>query len=114
MVRIFKILPAADWDRAVAEGIYRGSPVDLADGFVHFSDEAQVEETAARHFAGQDGLVLAAFDPQAFGPALKWEPSRGGVLFPHLYLALDPRLAIWAKPLAWDGKRHVFPGKWRA
>ena len=107
---IFKIVPAAMWQAAVAAGVFKGAPVDLADGFIHFSSAVQVRETAAKHFAGQADLLIAAFDSTAFGTAMKWEPSRGGDLFPHLYGDLDPGSALWVKelPLGTDGA-HVFP-----
>jgi uncharacterized protein (DUF952 family) len=110
MTLIFKILPDALWRAAEREGIFRGAPVDLADGYIHFSTAAQVRETAARHFAGQTDLLLAAFDSDAFGTALKWEPSRGGALFPHLYGTLSPSQATWVRPLplGQDGT-HQFP-----
>lgn len=100
MSLVYKILDAAEWDAAVARGRFEGSPVDLADGFIHFSTAAQAQETARRHFAGRQGLVLAAFDAAALGDALRWEPSRGGDLFPHLYAALDPALALSVTPLS--------------
>lgn len=107
---IYKIVPAPMWQEAVDRGRFDGAPVDLADGFIHFSTGTQVRETAAKHFAGQDGLLLVALDGDALGEALRYEVSRGGALFPHLYAPLDPRLALWAKPLPLgaDG-RHVFP-----
>ena len=102
---IYKISPRALWREAERLGEFRGAPVDLADGFVHFSTAAQVVETAARHFAGQDDLVLAAIDAQALGEALRWEPSRGGELFPHLYgrLAAAQVLGVADAPLGPDG-----------
>ncbi len=105
---IYKIMTRHEWSAAIAAGSFTGSTVDVKDGFIHFSDASQVMETAARHFAGQDGLVLIAFDAEALAP-LKWEVSRGGALFPHLYGPLDPALALWVKPLPWDGASHVFP-----
>lgn len=107
---IYKITSRAAWTAAEAAGRFTGAPVDLADGFIHFSTADQVRETAARHFAGQDGLVLVAVDAAALGAALAWEPSRGGALFPHLYGALAMEAVRWVKPLALgaDG-RHVFP-----
>ena len=107
---IYKISPRALWREAERLGEFRGAPVDLADGFVHFSTAVQVVETAARHFAGQDDLVLAAIDAQALGEALRWEPSRGGDLFPHLYAALPLSAVKWTKdlPLGADG-RHRLP-----
>ena len=89
MSTIYKILPASLWHEAERHGIFRGSPVDLQDGFIHFSTAAQVEETAAKHFAGERDLVLVPSMPVSLGDRLKWEPSRGGALFPHLYGELD-------------------------
>ena len=91
-------------------GTFRGSAVDLRDGFIHFSSAAQVAETAAKHFAGQHDLVLLSVDAARLGAALKWEPSRGGALFPHLYGDLDPAAVtkVDALPLGPDG-RHKFP-----
>ena len=82
---IFKILRAAEHAEFVRRGQTAGAPVDLADGFIHFSTAEQVEETATKHFSGEDGLKLLAVDTEGLGEALKWEPSRGGALFPHLY-----------------------------
>ena len=111
MATIYKICPAALWQEAIAAGIFRGLPIDLADGFIHFSTADRVRETAAKYFSGEAGLVLAAFDDAALHPPVRYEPSRGGALFPHLYGPLDPKLALWvsALPLGADG-RHVFPG----
>jgi uncharacterized protein (DUF952 family) len=105
MSLIYKILPRADWDEAVACGQFGGSPVDIEDGYIHFSTAAQAQETAARHFRGQAGLVVVAVEAEALGSALRWEPSRGGQLFPHLYAPLDPALALGvaAAPLGADG-----------
>ena len=100
MSRIYKILARAEWDTAVARGFFEGSPVDLKDGFIHFSTAGQWRETLRRHFAGQSGLVLVAFDADALGPELRWEPSRGGELFPHLYAPLPTRLALSVEPIA--------------
>ncbi len=90
--------------------MFRGAPVDLADGFIHFSTAAQVAETAARHFAGGRDLVLVSVDGDRLGPALKWEKSRGGALFPHLYapLALSAVIRTESLPLG-DGGLHIFP-----
>ena len=110
MTTIYKICLADLWLKAAAEGVFRGAGVDLADGFIHFSTAETVKETAARHFAGVAGLVLVAFDDLSLGPELRYEPSRGGALFPHLYGRLDPTTALWVRPLplAEDG-RHIFP-----
>jgi uncharacterized protein (DUF952 family) len=108
--KIYKICDAAAWHTAERAGEFAGAPVDLADGYIHFSAADQVAETATRHFAGQRDLVLVAIDADALGPALKWEPSRGGALFPHLYGKLPLSAVRWVKPLPLgpDG-RHVFP-----
>jgi uncharacterized protein (DUF952 family) len=109
---IYKIVPELVWAEAVARGRFEGAAIDLADGYIHFSDGTQAQETASRHFAGQTGMQLVAFDAAVFGDALKWESSRGGALFPHLYDTLDPALALWAKALPWDGIKHHFPEGW--
>jgi uncharacterized protein (DUF952 family) len=108
---IYKITPRAAWDAAVAQGTFTGAPVDLADGFIHFSAADQVAETAAKHFRNQTDLVLVAIDAGALGAALKWEPSRGGALFPHLYAPLDVTHArmVFDLPLDADGV-PVAPG----
>jgi uncharacterized protein (DUF952 family) len=85
---IYKLLSAQEWARARETGRFDGSEVDRRDGYVHLSGPDQVAETAARHFAGRTGLVLLTVDPARLGPALRWETSRGGALFPHLYAAL--------------------------
>lgn len=110
MALIFKILTAQQWSNAQASGRFDGAPIDLQDGYIHFSSAETVRETAARHFAGQDDLVLAAVEADRLGEALKWEVSRGGALFPHLYDALPLDLVEWTAPLPIgpDG-RHVFP-----
>jgi|SRR5665213_2907194 len=98
MATIYKICPAELWQAAVGAAEFRGSPIDLADGFIHFSSATQVGETAARHFAGVTGLVLVAFDDATLAPPVRYEPSRRGALFPHLYGPLDPKLALWVHP----------------
>ena len=107
---IYKILTADQWATLDDAGETAGAPVDLADGYIHFSTAEQAAETAAKHFAGQGGLMLAAVKADALGDALKWEPSRGGALFPHLYAALKRAHVVWAKPLPiGDDGAHVFP-----
>ena len=110
MAIIYKICPAPLWRTAEQAGVFTGAPVDIADGFIHFSTAAQVADTAAKHFAGQHDLLLIAVDPAKLGDNLKWEPSRGGALFPHLYapLMLTAVIAVVPLPLGADG-RHVFP-----
>lgn len=109
---IFHICRREEWEAAMRCGRYAGSSQDAADGFIHFSTAAQVAESAARHRAGQSGLVLVAADPARLGPALRWEPSRRGELFPHLYGALpfEAVLSVEDLPLGPDG-RHVFPDR---
>lgn len=101
MGRIYKILARAEWNEARETGSFKGSAVDLADGFVHFSTAAQAAETARRHFAGQADLVVLEVEAGDLGEALAWEPSRGGDLFPHLYgvLPADKVLAVTEAPL---------------
>jgi uncharacterized protein (DUF952 family) len=106
---VYKICRSAEWDAAVQLGVYRGSADDVRDGFLHLSLPHQLAQTAARHFAGQADLVLVALDPASLGPALRFEPSRGGDLFPHLYGELPTRLARSVRPLPWDGARHRLP-----
>ena len=102
---IYKILRQPEWRTATAQGKLIGSPVDIADGYIHFSTARQVRETAARHFHGETDLVLLVVDPQTLGPDLRWEPSRGGDLFPHLYavLPLDMIAGVYELPLGDDG-----------
>ena len=110
MTTIYKICEREAWRAAEAGGAFPGSGVDMRDGFIHFSTAAQVAETAAKHFAGQSGLMLVAVDSDALGPALKWERSRGNDLFPHLYAPLPLSAVHWARPLPdeVDGRR-AFP-----
>ncbi len=107
---IYKICTASEWREAERAGVYRGSAVDHRDGFIHFSTAEQAVETAAKWFAGQRDLVLVAVDAGALGDRLKWEPSRGGALFPHLYGDLPLADVRRVDPLPVDGAgRHVFP-----
>jgi uncharacterized protein (DUF952 family) len=85
---IYKICSRAEWDAAYGDGVYRGSEVDRRDGFIHFSTPAQVEETQRKYFAGRSDLVRVGVDPTALGEGLRFEPSRGGEFFPHLYAEL--------------------------
>lgn len=104
---IYKILRRPEWDAFRAAGQTAGAPVDLADGYLHFSTSAQVVETAARHFATETNLVLVAVDPDRLGPALRWEPSRGGQLFPHLYRELRTDDILWSRPLTLGPDGHI-------
>ncbi|UWQ11816.1 DUF952 domain-containing protein [Aliiroseovarius crassostreae] len=108
---IYKILRAEEWTSFQSAGQTSGAPVDRADGFIHFSTAAQARETAAKHFNGEDGLVLVAFDAEAMGDALKWEPSRGGDLFPHLYRDLALSEIHWQTSLPLGPNGHEFPEK---
>lgn len=107
---IYKIADQGLWDEAVATGVFTGAPVDHADGYIHFSTLSQVAETARRHFAGRSDLVIATVATDDLGPALRFEPSRGGDLFPHLYAPLDLRhvVSVAPLPLGPDGD-HLFP-----
>jgi uncharacterized protein (DUF952 family) len=106
---IFKILHRAEWDVLKAEGQTLGAPIDLADGYIHFSASAQLAETAAKYFADTSDLVLVACDSARLGTALKWEVSRGGALFPHLYRALFMADVVWDKSLPLGATGHIFP-----
>lgn len=107
---VYKIVPEALWQQARQSGVFNGAAIDLTDGFIHFSTASQARETAARHFAGKDGLLLVAVDAEVLGEKLVFEPSRGGDLFPHLYTPLQLSAVLWEKPLPIgpDGA-HVFP-----
>lgn len=110
---IYKIFRRTEWDDFRAAGETQGAPVDLADGFIHFSTAAQVAETAARHFATESDLVLVALEADRLGQDLRWEPSRGGQLFPHLYRPLRLTEVIWDKSLPLGATGHIFPeGVW--
>ncbi|ESW70348.1 DUF952 domain-containing protein [Mesorhizobium sp. C277A] len=107
---IYKIAPEALWREAEKNGRFTGAPIDIADGFIHFSTADQAKETAAKHFAGQMDLLLIAIDGALLGDALNYEVSRGGALFPHLYGVLDMSAVLWVRPLPLgaDGA-HQFP-----
>lgn len=106
---IYKIFLRPEWDAFRAAGQTAGAPVDLADGFIHFSASPQLAETAAKYFAQISDLVLVACDADRLGPALKWEPSRGGALFPHLYRELRLDEVVWDKSLPLGVTGHIFP-----
>ncbi|MBM3576199.1 MAG: DUF952 domain-containing protein [Alphaproteobacteria bacterium] len=111
MTHIYKIVSRSDWRAAEAASVFHGAAVDLADGFIHFSTAEQVEETAARYFAGQTDLLLVAVNAAKLGDALRWEASRGGALFPHLYapLSFEAVAKVDPLPIGADG-RHAFSG----
>ena len=106
---IYKICRRSEWREAAATGVYRGSADDRRDGFIHFSAAHQLRATAQRHFAGKDDLVLLAVRAGDLGAALKWEASRGGDLFPHLYGDLPAKAVLWEKALPWRDGCHEFP-----
>ena len=107
---IYKICSNALWAEAERAGVFRGASVDARDGFIHFSSATQVRETAAKYFAGAEDLMLIAVDADGLGDALKWELSRDGDLFPHLYGELPLAAVLWARPLPLGAdQRHVFP-----
>ncbi len=109
LMLIYKIFRSPEWDALCKDGQSAGAPIDLADGYIHFSTAEQVAETAAKHFAGADDLVLSCLDADALGDKLIWEPSRGGALFPHLYRQLRLADVLWTKPLPLKGGAHEFP-----
>lgn len=102
MTRIYKILPRSEWETARDAGRFEGSAVDLADGYIHFSTAAQAPETAGKHFSGKVGLVVLEIEGDELGEALRWEPSRGGDLFPHLYGPLDVARVLRVLPAPLD------------
>jgi uncharacterized protein (DUF952 family) len=108
---LYKILPRADWLAAVGAGIYRGSPLDLKDGFIHLSSGTQAKRTAELHFSGQTDLMLVALDEASLAQSLKWEASRGGDLFPHIYGTFDPAQVMWAVALPLSNGEHIFPSE---
>jgi uncharacterized protein (DUF952 family) len=110
MKTIYKICPEPLWRAAETAGVFEGAPIDNIDGYLHFSTAQQVKETAARHFTGRDDLLLIAIDADRLGEDLRYEASRGGDLFPHLYAPLALSAVLWVKPLPLGcGGRHAFP-----
>lgn len=108
-MQIYKIFRRSEWDSFKAAGRTEGAPIDLHDGFIHLSTSAQVAETAARHFASESDLVLVALDAEALADDLKWEPARGGALFPHLFRTMVAADVIWDKSLPLGAAGHIFP-----
>jgi uncharacterized protein (DUF952 family) len=107
---VYKIVPRALWAEARQRGVFEGAPIDVKDGFIHFSTAVQARETARLHFAGMDDLLLVAVEGDALGEALKFEPSRGGDFFPHLYAHLPVDAVLWERPLPLgDDGLHIFP-----
>jgi uncharacterized protein (DUF952 family) len=110
MTRVYKILSRAEWTAAEADGAFAGSALDLKDGYIHLSTAAQAGETARLHFQGQADLVLLTLDAESFGGAIKWEPSRGGRLFPHLYGVLNTTEVIAVRDLPLNTEGWPDPG----
>lgn len=110
MAIIYKIFRSDEYAEFVDAGRTTGAPVDVADGYIHFSTAEQVEVTAARHFSGEDGLKLLGIEADQLGDALKWEPSRGGALFPHLYRDLRSEDVLFVRELPFENGRHRFKG----
>ncbi|WP_299698751.1 DUF952 domain-containing protein [uncultured Tateyamaria sp.] len=106
---IYKIFRAPEWAHLRENGSTPGAPIDVQDGYVHFSTATQAAETAAKHFAGEDNLFLIAVDTDALGDDLKWEASRGGAEFPHLYREMRLADVHWAQPLPLENGSHQFP-----
>lgn len=106
---IYKVCAETLWSDAMRAGAFKGAPVDLADGYIHFSTQEQLSETLKRHFGGQSGLVLIEVDAARLGDMLKWEPSRGGALFPHLYGDLDPAIVRKVENLKLGAQGHQIP-----
>lgn len=106
---ILKIFRKDEWEALRRDGKTLGAPIDIADGYVHFSTAAQAAETAAKHFAAETDLMLLGIDSDRLGEALKWEVSRGGALFPHLYRPLRIEDVEWAQPLPLVDGEHQFP-----
>ena len=107
---IFHLCPRALWEAALARGAYYGRPADLADGYIHCSSAAQLRASAAKHAAGQADLVLLALDPDSLGSSLRWEPSRQGELFPHIYGGMPVSAVLRTDPVPLDAEgQHQFP-----
>ncbi len=109
-MRVFyKIIDMGAWRDAEASGAFRGAAIDLKDGYIHLSTGAQLKETARLHFAEATNLALVAIDEAVVLNDLKWETSRGGQLFPHVYGSINPTRILWVKPMPWNGEAHDFP-----
>jgi len=108
---VYKIFRPAEWDKLQRDGATDGAPIDVSDGYIHLSTAEQTPETLSKHFAGAEGLILCAVETDTLGDALKWEPSRGGALFPHLYRRMVLDDIAWHAPIGHDGSRHVLPDR---
>lgn len=108
---IYKVVTRDQWEAARKAGVFRGAPIDIEDGYIHFSTDQQVRETVAKHFANQSDLLLVAIETESLGDSLKWEPSRGGDLFPHLYDDLHFSNVVWEEELPLENGTHQFPSR---
>lgn len=106
---IYKIFHAHEWAELQAEGVTQGAPIDVADGYIHFSTATQVAETAAKHFTDATGLVLTAVETDALDADIRWEVSRGGAKFPHLYRALNMADVVWTRDMPLENGTHILP-----
>jgi uncharacterized protein (DUF952 family) len=108
---IYKVVTRDQWEAARKAGVFRGAPIDVEDGYIHFSSSQQVRETVAKHFGGQSDLLIVAVEADSLGDSLKWEPSRGGDLFPHLYDDLHFSAIVWEEELPLEDGQHQFPAQ---
>lgn len=106
---VYKVFRAEEFAAFEAAGVSEGAPVDLADGYIHLSTAEQAPETLAKHFAGETGLYALAIEADSLGKALRWEPSRGGALFPHLYRELRAEDVAWSAPVPFYNGQHILP-----
>ena len=111
MTKVYKILARSEWTAAKVAGVFKGSALDLKDGYIHLSTAAQAGETARLHFSGQADLMLLTLDAEQLGAAIKWEPSRGGQLFPHLYGALNTADVEAERDLSLNAEGWPDPGR---
>ena len=110
MTTLYKVLDSAAWKAAQTGGVFSGSAVDLRDGFIHFSAKDQLAETLQKHFAGARDVVLLYIQSERIAEGLRWEPSRGGALFPHLYASLPVAAVHRVEPLELDAHgSHILP-----
>ncbi|MGI9394317.1 MAG: DUF952 domain-containing protein [Boseongicola sp.] len=108
-MRVYKIFRKSEWEAFQGDGKSKGAPVDLDDGFIHFSTGTQLAETLALHFSGEDDLLILALEGGSLGSALKWEQSRGGSLFPHLYREMLLTDLLWVRPCTLGPTGHILP-----
>ena len=108
---IYKVVSRDDWESARKSGVFKGVSIDIQDDYIHFSTHAQVQETVAKHFAGQQDLLIVAVETESLGEQIKWESSRGGDLFPHLYDDLHFSSVVWEEDLPLEESGHRFPSQ---